>query len=77
MPVSYTHLDVYKRQIYYFIHIGTELYSFTIAQNKSILLSDLLLSGLANKKSRGFTFGGALYILGAGSVSYTHLYIFV
>ena len=53
---------------YHYIHIGTDLYSFTFDESGGMVLGNVLLSGLADKKSRGFTFGGALYILGAGYI---------
>ncbi len=53
---------------YHFVHIGTSLYQFTFNEDRSINLGSVLLTGLADKKSRGFTFGGAFYILGAGYI---------
>ncbi|HIV02286.1 MAG TPA: hypothetical protein IAC74_01830 [Candidatus Aphodoplasma excrementigallinarum] len=55
-------------QTYRLIHIGTSLYQFTFNEDRSINLGSVLLTGLADKKSRGFTFGGACYLLGAGYV---------
>ncbi len=53
---------------YHFIHVGTKLYKFSFDNNGCIVLGDELLSGLGDKKSRSFMFGGALYILGAGYI---------
>ena len=55
-------------QTHRFIHIGTSLYQFTFNEDRSINLGSVLLTGLADKKSRGFTFGGAFYLLGAGYI---------
>lgn len=53
---------------YYFVHIGTQLYKFSFGENGEIVLGSAILTGLADKKSRGFTIGGALYIIGAGYI---------
>ena len=55
-------------QTYHFIHIGTKLYRFSFGADKQIVLGGLLLTGLADKKSRSFSIGGALYIMGAGYI---------
>lgn len=57
-----------NNQTYHFIHIGTKLYRFSFGADKQIVLGGLLLTGLADKKSRSFSIGGALYIIGAGYI---------
>ena len=47
------------------IHIGTSLYWCT-CENGEFTLGDLIYTGLLDKKSRSFMFGGALYLIGAG-----------
>ncbi len=49
----------------YFIHIGTKLYMCSFTKD-AITLGTCLTEEFADTKSRGFAFGGALYILGAG-----------
>ena len=53
---------------YRFIHIGTSLYKFSFDTDGSFVLGDEILTGLKDKKSRAFTFGSSLYILGAGYI---------
>lgn len=57
---------------YHFIHIGEALYYFTFGTEKQIILGDMLLDGLKDKKSRGFSFGGAFYLLGAGYIKISY-----
>ncbi len=62
----------------YFVHIGTKLY-FCDIYNGKMTLGTCISDTLEDKKSRGFMFGGALYILGAGYFKImwdTHLGIF-
>lgn len=53
---------------YYFTHIGTSLYKFSFGTDGRMILGEQILTGLRDKKSRGFTIGGALYIIGAGYI---------
>ncbi|MBE7026110.1 MAG: hypothetical protein E7410_00870 [Ruminococcaceae bacterium] len=50
---------------YHFAHIGTSLYKIDVGDDGSFTLGDELLTGLLDKKSRGFMFDSALYIIGA------------
>lgn len=49
------------------IHIGDALYKFHF-DDGNIVRDEELLTGLKNKKTRAFEFGGAMYIIGAGFV---------
>lgn len=64
----FEHLCAQDETTYRFVHIGTSLYPYTLDAAGGMVLGEALLTGLADKKSRGFTFGGALYILGAGYI---------
>ena len=61
-PVSYTHLDVYKRQRE--IQYGSSL---TVADIKATIIS------LSEKLAYYLKDGARVHIEGIGSVSYTHL----
>lgn len=46
-----------------FMHQGTELYMLTEGEDGALTASEPILSGLSDMPSRGFTFGGAYYLL--------------
>lgn len=51
---------------YNFVHIDDKLYSYSVAESGVITLGNVVVEGLKDKKSRGFTFGGDFYLIGAG-----------
>lgn len=53
-------------KVYGLVHIGERLYMCSFENEGKIVLGELIFEGLKDKKSRGFTFGGDFYMIGAG-----------